>query len=335
MRFFRILSLYAAGLCLVAQTAPTTPPKPQGPATPIAPSTPATPTPGRPEEVTMPLQFVMPPVLPPDMVVIQVGDTKITAAQIDQILQTFSENQRVFANGPGRAQFIDQVVKVLLLSEEGRQRRLSETEAYRNQLMYLASAILASRTDEDIKGKARGDEALLKAYYEAHKSEYEQIHARHILIRMTGSPVALPPGQKDLTEAEALAKATEIRQKIVQGADFADLARTESNDVGSSSKGGDLGFLKHGQTVPSFEDAAFALSTGELSQPVKTTYGYHLIRVEEKKPTRTFEELRPELEKNVGNEASRKLVEDLKAKTKVVVAPEFSAPLNVTLGLKQ
>jgi parvulin-like peptidyl-prolyl isomerase len=142
---------------------------------------------------------------------------------------------------------------------------------------------------------------------------------------MQGSPVTLPPGQKDLTDAEALAKAQEIRQKLVQGADFAELARTESNDVGSSSKGGDLGFLKHGQTVPSFEDAAFALPDGELSQPVKTPYGYHLIRVEERKPTRTFEDLRPELEKTLGTEASRKFVENLKAKTKVAIDPDFSA----------
>ena len=100
---------------------------------------------------------------------------------------------------------------------------------------------------------------MLKAYYEAHKGEYEQVRARHILIRMQGSPVALPAGQKDLTEDEALAKALEIRQKIVDGADFADLARAESNDSGSSSNGGDLGFFKPGQMLPSFEEAAFAL----------------------------------------------------------------------------
>ena len=63
---------------------------------------------------------------------------------------------------------------------------------------------------------------------------------------------------------------------------------------------------------------------GELSQPVKTTYGYHLIKVEERKPTRTFEELRPELEKASGNEASRKFLAELKAKTKIVIDPEFT-----------
>jgi parvulin-like peptidyl-prolyl isomerase len=331
MRFFRILPLYAAALCLVAQT----PPKPPAQATPIAPSTPATPTMTGPDGVTLPLEIIQPAIIPPDRVVIQVGDLKLTSGQVSQILDAYPENQRVFANGPGRAQFIDQVVRILLLSEEGRRRKLTETEAYKNQMVYSAAGILASNTDQDIKRKISGDEALLKAYYEAHKSEYEQIHARHILIRMQGSLVNLAPGQKELTDAEALAKALEIRQKILQGADFADLARTDSDDMGSSSKGGDLGFLKRGQTVPSFEDAAFALPTGQLSQPVKTPYGYHLIKVEERKPTRTFEELRPEIERTLGNEASRKFVEDLKAKTKVAIDPDFSKTPKATIGPKQ
>jgi hypothetical protein len=272
--------------------------------------------------------------IPADRVVIQVGDVKLTSGQIGQILDAYPENQRVFANGPGRAQFVDQVVRILLLAEEGRRRKLNETDAYRNQLTYSSDGILANQTDAEIKRQAAGDEALLRAYYEAHKSEYQQIHARHILIRMQGSPVQLPPGQKDLTDAEALAKAQEMRQKLVQGADFAELARAESNDLGSSSKGGDLGFLKHGQNLPSLDDAVFALPDGGLSQPIKTPYGYHLIRVEERKPTKPFEDLRPELEKAVGTEASRKFVENLKAKTTVVIDPDFSATQKGSIGPK-
>jgi parvulin-like peptidyl-prolyl isomerase len=149
---------------------------------------------------------------------------------------------------------------------------------------------------------------------------------------MQGSPISLAPGQKDLTEADALAKILELRGKILQGASFAALARTDSDDMGSSAKGGDLGFVKRGQTMPTFEEAAFALPIGELSQPVKTTYGYHLIKVEERKPTRTFEELRPELERNVANEASRKFVEELKAKTKVVIDPDFTETAKTVVG---
>jgi len=334
MRFFRILPLYAVGVCLVAQTPVMPPPKPQLPATPIAPSTPATPTIAGPEGVTLPLEIIASPTIPPDRVVIQVGDIKLTAGQIDQILQAYPENQRVFANGPGRNQFIDQVVRILLLSGEGERRKLTETEAFKSQLMYSAASILAKLADTDVRTKAQGDEAFLKSYYEAHKSEYEQVHAHHILIRAQGSPLTVTAGQKDLTDAEALAKAQEIRQKIVDGGDFAALARAESNDSGSNFKGGDLGFLKRGQIVPSFEDAVFGLPVGEISQPVKTTYGYHIIKVDEKKATRTFEEIRPELERNLQNEASRKLLEDLKAKTKIVIDPEFTETAKTTVGLK-
>src|ERR1035438_6365748 len=112
MRFSRILPLYAAGFCLVAQTPPKTPPRPPVSATPIAPSTPATPSVVGPDGVTIPLQVVAAPVLPADRVVIQVGDVKLTSGQMGQILDAYPENQRVFANGPGRAQFVDQVVRI-------------------------------------------------------------------------------------------------------------------------------------------------------------------------------------------------------------------------------
>ena len=335
MRFLPVLSLYAAALSLLAQTPNSTPPKPPVAATPIAGSTPVNPTLTGPDGVTVPLEITPAPVFPPERVVIQVGDLKLTAAQIDRILQAYPENQRVFVNGPGRSQFIEQVVRVLLLSEEGRRRKLTETEAYRDQLMFSAAGILATHTGEDIKLKSRLDEPALRAFYLAHKSDWEQIHTRHILIRVQGSRVDLAPGQNDLTDAEALAKALDIRQKILQGADFADLARAESNDTGSNAKGGDLGFLSRGQTLPSFEEAAFALPTGEISQPVKTAYGYHIIRVEERRPTKSFEDLRPELEKNLANEATRKFVEDLKAKTKIVIDPDFNAPANATVEIKR
>ena len=324
MRFSRILPLWRQ-LCAWRLKRPSRSPRNLPAATPVAPATGADGASSTgPEAITLPLQVIAPPVLPPDRVVIQVGDTKLTAGQVEKILDAYPDNQRVYANGPGRNQFIDQVVRILLLSGEGERRKLTETEAFKSQLTYAAASILAKLADADIRRKAQGDEAFLKAYYDAHKNEYEQVHAHHILIRAQGSPLPLNPGQKDLSDAEALAKAQEIRQKIVDGGDFAALARAESNDGGSNAKGGDLGFLKRGQIVPSFEAAVFGLAVGELSQPVKTAYGYHIIRVDERRPTRTFEELRPELEKNLQNEASRKAIEDLKAKTKIVIDPEFT-----------
>jgi peptidyl-prolyl cis-trans isomerase C len=335
MRFSRIFPVLAVALRLAAQTTTAQPTKPPVAATPVAPATGAAgPSVTGPEGISVPLEVIAPPVIPADRVVIQVGDIKLTAAQIERILDAYPDTQRVYVNGPGRSQFIDQVVRILLLSAEGTRRKLMETEAYKDQQMYSSASILAKLAEADIKNKAQQDESFLKGYYEAHKGEFEQVHAHHILIRAQGSPLPLTPGQKDLTDAEALAKAQEIRKKLVEGADFATLARAESNDGGSKTKGGDLGFLRHGQIIPSFEESLFSLPVGEISQPVKTNYGYHIIRVDEKKPTRTFEEMRPELERNLQNEANRKAIDDLKAKSKIVIDPEFAGTGKPTVGLK-
>jgi foldase protein PrsA len=110
------------------------------------------------------------------------------------------------------------------------------------------------------------DEELM-AYFEENKDslgEAEQVKASHILV-------------KD----EALA--TEIKQKLADGADFAELAKEYSTDEGSKENGGELGFFARGTMVTEFEDAAFTLPINQISDPVKSDYGYHIIKVEEKK----------------------------------------------------
>jgi parvulin-like peptidyl-prolyl isomerase len=293
-------------MCLPAQTPP---PKPQ-----TAP----------PDGVTVPLQIVpqSPSLsdLPKDKVIIQVNEIKITAGQLDQILEAYPENTRVFVRGPGRQQFLDQLVRTLVLSEEGKRLKFDEDATYKVQAQYSLAAILASRVNEDIKKNLKVDDTALRKYYDDHKSEYEKLRARHILIRMSGSPVPVRPGQKDLTAEEALAKANELRAKIRAGADFAAVAKSESDDSGSGAKGGELGLFGHGQMVPSFEEAAFRLKTGELSEPVKTSFGYHLIQVEEKQ-SKSFDDAKAELEPKVRPELAKKQVDDLVNKANVVLDP--------------
>jgi peptidyl-prolyl cis-trans isomerase C len=288
-----------------------------------------------PDGVTMPLIVAPPaPSLPPNRVVLQVGEIALTAGQLEQILEAYPENQRVYANGPGRPQFIEQLIRVLMLSQEGKRRKLDQTDRYRNQLTYSAAGILSNHTEEDIRKKIKIDDAMLQDYLKAHPLEYMQVRARHILIRGQGSSLPLDPGHKELTDAEALAKAQELRAKIVAGADFADVAKAESNDISTNEKGGDLGFFKRGQMPPSIEEAAFALKPGEISQPVKTSMGYTVVKVEESKPVKSFEELRPELDRNLRNEMTRKYLEDLKALTKIEIDPEFAAPRKGTFPAK-
>lgn len=134
----------------------------------------------------------------------------------------------------------------------------------------------------------------------------EQIHARHILLRVrepqpTATPLApdaptptpLPPGSPPPTptpaprsDAETLALAQEIQARILAGEDFATLAAEYSDDQSNAQNGGDLGWFGKGAMVAAFEEAAFALPVGEVSDPVKTDFGYHLILVDEKDANR-------------------------------------------------
>jgi foldase protein PrsA len=107
----------------------------------------------------------------------------------------------------------------------------------------------------------------LKTYFDENKDslgEAEQVKASHILV-----------------EDEETAK--EIKQKLGDGADFAELAKEYSTDEGSKENGGELGFFPRGTMVTEFEDVAFSLPINEISEPVKSDYGYHIIKVEEKK----------------------------------------------------
>ena len=293
----------------------------------LAQAPPPQPTPAPQPTVTMSVDNPAPktmPVVPPDRVVVVAGDLKITAAQFDQIIDALPEQYRATARGSGRKQFADNVVRIAVLAQEGKRRKLDESSAYRTQSMFEDANLLANMTYAEIGKNAKVDEADVRKYFEAHKAEFEQVRARHILIRVQGSPAAVRPGQRDLTEAEALAKAQDLRKRIEAGEDFAQLARKESDDAGSGANGGDLGFFRHGQMVPSFEQAAFALQPGDLSEPVKSPFGYHVIKVEAKE-SKSFEDVRPELERRMRPEQAQKALEELQKKSQVVLDPDFFA----------
>lgn len=135
------------------------------------------------------------------------------------------------------------------------------------------------------------DDDLRKQYQENIDSYRipERVKVRHILIKTTGKPKDEVPKLK--------AKAEDLLKQLQHGADFAELAKKNSDDTGSAEKGGELGWIVRGQTVPNFEKTAFSLKPGELSGLVETEYGYHIIQVEDKQPAhvQSFEEVRPQL----------------------------------------
>src|SRR5580698_405246 len=115
-------------------------------------------------------------------------------------------------------------------------------------------------------------------YYQSHQKDYQvpdEVKVRHILIKV-------PAGADAKTDAAARQKAEDLLKQIKGGADFGALAKANSDDPGSKEQGGELGMIQRGVTVPPFEKAAFSLQPGQISDVVKTDFGYHIIKVEEK-----------------------------------------------------
>jgi len=262
------------------------------------------------------------PSVPPDRIVLTVGNFNLTAAQFDQLIDMLPEQAKSQARGPGRKQFADNLVRILVLAQEGKRRGLDQTPSYKLQSSFQLNNYLAGLTFSQIGKEGRASEADARNYYDQHKQDWDNVNARHILVRFQGSQVPLRQGQKDLSDAEALAKAQELRKRIVEGADFAALAKIESDDVGSGANGGDLGTFHHGQMVPAFDAAAYALKAGEISEPVKTQFGYHIIKVE-KRETKSFEEVRAEIDRRMAPEQSQKALEELVKSSNPVLDPEF------------
>ena len=262
------------------------------------------------------------PSVPPDKVILTVGDVQITAAQFDLLVQMLPPQSQVKARGEGRKQYAESLARILLLAQEGKRRKLDETPAFHVQSMIQRSNLLAARTVEQLNQENNVPEADMRKYYDEHQSEFEQVRARHILVRMQGSPVPMRPGQKDITEAEAQAKAQELHKKLVAGEDFEALARAESDDTQSGAAGGDLGTFRHNQMVPAFDEVAFKLKPGELSEPLKTQFGYHLIRVDSRQSP-TFDEAKPEIEQRLKPGVAQKVLQDFEKQGNAVYDPEF------------
>lgn len=135
-------------------------------------------------------------------------------------------------------------------------------------------------------------EGDLRHLYEARKEEFrvpERVKVRHILLKTTEKP------SEEIPKIQA--RAEELLKQIKAGADFAELARKNSEDTGSASKGGDLGWIVRGQTVKAFEETAFSLKPKQISNVVKTEYGFHILQVLEKEEARLkpFEEVKEQL----------------------------------------
>jgi peptidyl-prolyl cis-trans isomerase D len=192
---------------------------------------------------------------------------------------------------------------------------------------------LVAGSAADYMQTAQVPEAELQKNYQEEIDSFrtpERVRVRHILIKTQGKPKE---------EAAALrAKAEQILKQLQAGGDFGEIAKKNSEDPGSAVKGGELGWVTHGQMVPNFEKACFSLKPGELSGIVDTEYGYHIVQVEERQEahTQTFEEARPQLlleaKKQVAADMLRKNMDA--AHAEVLRNPSQAAAIAAKYGLK-
>jgi len=261
----------------------------------------------------------------PNKVVLTIGDEKITAGQYDDMVNAIPQQYQAFARGPGKRQFAEQIVQVKVLSQEAEKTKLDQEQKIKDELQFQRQNLLAQAMFLSLQQNIKVDDAEIEKYYNEHKQDYESVKARHILIRVKGAPMQATPGKPELTDEEALAKAKELRAKIVAGGDFAALAKSESDDTGSGNNGGDLGEFRKGMMVPPFEEAAFAAKVGEVTEPVKTPFGYHLIKVESH-TTKTLADAKSDIEKKLRPELAKTQVEGLQKSAKVTLDPAFFGP---------
>ena len=230
---------------------------------------------------------------------------EITSAEVDAFIASLPREQQVYASHPDfRKQCVDQLIAVYALAKYGEEEKLDETEKFKAILENARKDILAQMAMRKLFATVNVTDDEIKEYYEANKSKYSKgasVHAKHILV--------------DNEE-----KCTELLNAITSGEKvFEDVAK-ESSTCPSGANGGDLGEFGKGQMVKEFEDAAFAAEIGHVVGPVKTQFGYHLIKVEDKKEAEDAklddvkEQIKSEIMQKKQQEAYTAKVEALKKK---------------------
>lgn len=218
-----------------------------------------------------------------------------------------------------------QLGQVLLGARRGIAAGVDKQRKVELQIMLQQARLIASTYEQEtLVESVKATPAEIDTYIKSHPEE--QVHARHILIAMKSET---PPagseseGEKteELTKPQARAKAEEVLKKVKAGEDFIALAKQYSTDPGSKESGGDLGWFGKGRMVPEFEKAAFALQPGQISEIVESPFGFHIIKVEERRtgdPQGASEAVEREKEK--------KLIEEIvqRQSSHVTVAENFA-----------
>lgn len=211
-----------------------------------------------------------------------VAGEELTQADFNEFLQKIPQEQRAYASQPqAREQLMEQFIASKLFAKMGEDEKIDETDEFKTIMSSLKKEVLSQMAMTRVLESVSVSEEEAKAFFDANEEKFvkgETLQAKHILV-------------------DSEEKGNEIYQAIEnQETTFEDAAGKYSS-CPSKEKGGDLGEFGKGQMVKEFEDAAFAAEIGKVVGPVKTQFGYHLIKVEQKNApgTKTFDEAKNEI----------------------------------------
>jgi peptidyl-prolyl cis-trans isomerase C len=238
---------------------------------------------------------------PNDQVIARVNGAEIRQSDLTVAEEDFGSELQ----GPPdhkREQLIAYLTDVLLVAQAAEKRNVADNADFKRRQALMRNKLLMGFLLQSQAKSAATDEEMRKVYDEAVKpmGAEEEVRARHILV-----------------ESEDEAKA--VADQLKGGADFAALAKEKSKDPGSAEEGGDLGYFVKGRMVPEFAEVAFKMYPGQVSNPVKTQFGWHVIKVEDRRarPVPEFEQVKGQIEQYVARRAQTEFVAQLREAAKI------------------
>lgn len=268
---------------------------------------------------------------PDQHVVISVGELKITAADIERFLASLPPQFRTYYGGPGRQMLPGYLIQAKILAAEAKKRNLQDRPEVQKAIEIARESILADAARKKMEQEVPVSDQEVQDLYEKRKSEFNEVRICHILIRTANSTIAFPasPSRPPLPEGEARKKLEDLRKQILAGADFAELAQANSEDLTTAGAGGELGYINREKVLPPIANAAYALAVGKVSDIIPTPYGFELIKVEDRR-VKPLAEVRADLETQLRQGKVQEVLQKLQAQYNVVVDGEYFAPQKKT-----
>ena len=260
-----------------------------------------------------------------ERVVLSIGDQKMTAADVERFIQALPPGYRTFYGGQGKHLLAQYIVRMKLLSAEAIKQKLDQQPEVAFAIEIARESILTEATRKHIEEGIPVSDQELRELYQKDKTQYEEVRVAHILIRTEDAPLKSgDPSHPGLPESEARKKLEDIRQRILAGADFAQMAKQYSEDTATAAAGGDMGVIQRDKVVPPIVNAAHALEPGQVSDLLATPSGLEIIKVEEKR-AKPLDEVKPALERELRQSKAAAIIQHLADQYHVVIDQEFFA----------